>query len=110
LVETEALDWTRAGEIWRAPVTVRQQLIGEVLSSGETARTRMTTLKIRRRRGRELDGSQCSTPVAKTLRSVLASLAAVGALQSDDERRVLEQIGDEVDRLRGSLTGQTMAS
>jgi ParB-like chromosome segregation protein Spo0J len=65
LVETEALDWTRAGEITRAPAAVRQQLIADVLNSGETARKRMTTLEIRAR-GRELAGSQCSTRQQKS--------------------------------------------
>ena len=99
LVETEALDWTRAGEIVRAPMTVRQQLIDEVLRSGDTSRTRMTTLEIRAR-GRELAGSVDSRGYARALQSALTSLSAIGELRTDEERQLLEQVGDQVDRLR----------
>jgi ParB-like chromosome segregation protein Spo0J len=102
LVETEALDWTRAGEITRAPAAVRQQLIADVLNSGETARKRMTTLEIRAR-GRELAGSQCSSPTVKKLRAALATLEAIQAVVTDEEHQLLEQLDDQIQRLQNTL-------
>jgi hypothetical protein len=99
LVETEALDWTRAGEITRAPSQVRQQLIAEVLASGETPRTRMTTLEIRSR-GRELAGGRSISSTVKRLRSIVQSLEAIGALETSEERQLLEDIREHVQRLQ----------
>lgn len=113
LVEREELDWTRAGEITRAPAAVRPQLIDEVLASGPTPKARMTTLQIRAR-GRELAGysqvnraPQQSRPGAAPADSLHRLKVALDMLASIDlqdagaePRAVLDAIAVQVDRLR----------
>jgi ParB-like chromosome segregation protein Spo0J len=117
LVEGGDLGLTAASHLARLPAELRdgalQQVLHERLSANKTHQ--LVNRLLRDRKGTTSGASDSSSPAPSAaasasagglglhrLRVVLGLLAGVGCLESDQERAVLEQIAEHVERLRAA--------